>query len=266
MTVLTASGRTVAYDDAGSGPLLVLLHAFPLSREMWRPQIDALSKDFRVVAPDLPGFGGSTGFEDKPAVDRMAIAVADLLEELSIKEPVALAGLSMGGYVALSFARRYPTRLRALILADTKAEPDDTTAKANRDKMIAFALEHSAADVMEQMLPKMVSEETRTQRPEILAEIRRIAAVQPIDGIVNALKALRDRPDSRPGLEKIVVPTLVLVGAEDAVTPPALSQFLAEKTDGTLEVIPGAGHLSNLERPEVFNDAVRRFLPGIRSQ
>jgi 3-oxoadipate enol-lactonase len=260
MNIRTVSGRTAAYDDAGGGRPLVLLHAYPLSREMWRPQVQALSRDFRVLAPDLPGFGGTAGFVDEPSIDGMAVAVAEFLDALSITEPVALGGLSMGGYVALAFVRRYPDRLRALILADTRAEPDDAPAKANRDKSIAFAVAHSAADVIEQMLPKMVSEETRTQRPEVVAEVRRIAGAQTVEGIVNALKALRDRPDAGPGLDKIAVPVLVLVGAEDALTPPALSQDLAVRIRGSLEVIPGAGHLSNLERPNLFNHAVRGFL------
>ncbi len=263
MNTRTASGRTMTYDDAGAGPPLVLLHAFPLSRPMWRPQVDALSGDFRVLALDLPGFGGTEGFTDEPTIDGMATAVAEFLDALAITEPVALAGLSMGGYVALAFARRYPDRLRALILADTRAEPDDAAAKANRDKMIAFAGDHSAADVIDQTLPKMLSEETRTQRPEVVAEVKRIAGGQSIDGIVNALKALRDRPDSRPALDKIAVPTLVLVGAEDLLTPPALSRDLAVRSRGSLEVISGAGHLSNLERPDAFNGAVRGFLTGL---
>jgi pimeloyl-ACP methyl ester carboxylesterase len=263
MNIRTVSGRTVAYDKAGVGRPVVLLHAFPLSREMWRPQIEALSPEFRVLAPDLPGFGGSTGFTDEPSIDGMAVAVGEFLDALSIAEPIALAGLSMGGYVALAFARKYPDRLRALILADTRAEPDDAAAKANRDKMIAFAADHSAADVIEQMLPKMLSEETRTKRPEVVAGVRRIAAAQPIGGIVNAVKALRNRPDARPELDIIAVPALVLVGAEDALTPPALSEDLAVRIRGSLQIIPAAGHLSNLERPEVFNEAVRRLLVGV---
>ena len=123
---------------------------------MWKPQAEALSKDFRILTPDLPGFGGSSGFMDEPSVDGMAMAVAEFLDAISATEPVVLGGLSMGGYVTMAFACKYPDRFRALILADTRAEPDDAAAKANRDKMIAFAQEHSAADVIEQMLPKML--------------------------------------------------------------------------------------------------------------
>lgn len=263
MIVRTVSGLTVGYDSAGSLKPLVLLHGFPLSRAMWRPQVDRLGNRFRVVAPDLPGFGETARFASKPSIDGMAIAVAELLDALSITEPVALGGLSMGGYVALAFARRFPDRLRALILADTRAEPDDSAGKTNRDKMIAFAGDHSAADVIDQMMPKMLSEKTRTHRPEVVAEVRRIAAAQSIPGIIDALNALRDRPDARAGLDKVGVPTLVLVGAEDALTPPGLSQSLAVGVRGTIEIISGAGHLSNMEQPDVFNETVGRFLLGV---
>jgi pimeloyl-ACP methyl ester carboxylesterase len=260
MNIRTVSGRTVAYDDLGSGRPVVLLHAFPLSREMWKAQAEALSKDFRVVTPDLPGFGGSSGFPGEPSVDDMADAVAEFLDAISVTEPVALGGLSMGGYVALAFARRHPDRLRGLILADSRAEPDDAAGKANRDKTITFAREHSAADVIEQMMPKMLSGETQKNRPEVAAEVRRIAGAQSVDGIVNALKALRDRPDSRPGLVDLKVPALVIVGSDDTLTPPALSQDLAVRTRAPIEIIPGAGHLSNLEKPAEFTTVVRTFL------
>jgi 3-oxoadipate enol-lactonase len=245
-------------------PPLVLLHAFPLSSEMWEPQVDALSKDVRVLTPDLPGFGKATAFGDNPSIDGMADAVARFLDGQGVTDPVVLGGLSMGGYVALSFARKYPERLRALILADTRAEPDDATGKANRDKMVAFARDHSSVDVLEQMMPKMLSEETRTQRPEVVAEVRRIVAGQPVGSLIHALLALRDRSDAGPGLASIKVPTLVIVGAEDALTPPAMSQGLAGRIAGAkLVTIPGAGHLSNLEKPAEFTAAVREFLTGL---
>ena len=244
-------------------PPLVLLHAFPLNSDMWKPQVDALSKDFRIFTPDLPGFGRMT-VADQSSIDGMADAVARYLDGQGVTAPVALGGLSMGGYVALAFARKYPQRLKALILADTRSEPDDDAGKANRDKMIAFANDHTAADVIEQMLPKMLSDETRTQRPEVVAEVRRIAAVQSTAGIIAALKALRDRPDAGPSLGKIAVPTLVIVGSDDALTPPAMSQSLAGRIAGAkLVTIPGAGHLSNLEKPAEFTAALRQFLLAI---
>jgi len=263
MKTLVATKCLVEYDDRGQGRPVVLLHAFPLSREMWQPQVKALQKDYRLIVPDLRGFGGTEGFAGKPSLELMADDVHALLEKIRVTEPVVLGGLSMGGYVALAFARKYPARLRALILADTRAEPDSPEARANRDNLIAFTGTHTAADVIDQMLPRMVSEETRARRPEVVEEVRRLASAQPTAGIIGALRALRDRPDSLPALAGIAVPTLVVVGSDDVLTPPSVSDTLAARIPGAKRVlIPGAGHLSNLEQPELFNEAMRLFLAG----
>jgi pimeloyl-ACP methyl ester carboxylesterase len=256
---------TLEYDDTGgSGRPVVLLHAFPLARTMWRPQVEALRGAYRVLAPDLRGFGGSGPFTAAPSVETMADDVTALLGALGITEPVVLGGLSMGGYVALAFARRHVGRLRALVLADTRAEADSAEARANRDKTIAFARGHSAADVIEQMLPKLLGDRTRAEKPEVAQELRRIASAQRIDGIIAALQALRDRPDATPGLAAVAVPTLVLVGADDTLTPPALARALADGIRGAqLVTLDGAGHISNLEQPEAFNGALRGFLGGL---
>jgi pimeloyl-ACP methyl ester carboxylesterase len=251
----TADGR-IAYGDEGQGPPLVLLHAFPLDSAMWRPQVEALRATYRVLTPDMPGFGGSAPFAGPPSIDTMADAVAGLLDELRI-ERVVLAGLSMGGYAALAFARRHAARLNGLLLADTRAEPDSEEAKANRNKLIAFARTATALDVFEQLLPKMVSDETRSRRPEVVDEARRIAARQSVGGIVAALEALRDRADAGPVLRTIAVPTLVIVGRDDVLTPPAVAEKLRDGITGArLVVLDGAGHLSNLERPEAFTAAL----------
>src|SRR5262249_42417277 len=161
---------------------------------------------------------------------------------------------SMGGYVALALARKYPTRLRGLLLADTRAEADSAEGKANRDKLIAFAQGHTAQDVLDQLLPKMVSEETRSRRPEVVTEVRRLAAAQTVEGLIGALRAMRDRPDASAWLGSIAVPTLVVVGSEDAITPPDVARKLAHGIRGArLEMVSGAGHLSSLEQPGAFN-------------
>jgi pimeloyl-ACP methyl ester carboxylesterase len=259
-----SAGRSVEFDDVGKGEALVLLHAFPLARSMWRPQREALQGECRVITPDLPGFGGTSPFAGEASIDAMADDVKALLDALGITRAV-IGGLSMGGYVALAFARKYADRLRGLILADTRAEADSTEAKANRDKLIAFTQEHAAADVIEQMLPKLVSDATRQQRPEVVAEIRQIAAAQTPAGIIGALRALRDRRDSTDVLPAVRVPAVVIVGADDSLTPPALSQAMAKALpQSTLVQIPGAGHLSNLEQPPAFNDAVRAFLKSLK--
>jgi pimeloyl-ACP methyl ester carboxylesterase len=258
-----ANRPAVSYSERGWGPPVVLLHAYPLSSAMWFGQLEALSDRYRVIAPDFPGFGGSS---DDPGwtVDSAADMVAELCEELGVRGPVVVGGLSMGGYVALAFARRHPDRLRGLILADTKAEPDTDEAKANRDKMMAFAKEHGSVAVIDAMIGKMVSETTKADRPEVVAAVRQLAAEQSPDGIVAALHALRDRPDAVPGLGEIPVPTLVIVGADDGLTPPATArQMAAAIPKAWLEVLPSAGHLANLEVPEAFTAAVRGFLDGL---
>ncbi len=259
------TGAWVEHDDVGTGPTIVFVHAFPLSREMWRPQIERFGTEFRVVAPDLPGFGGSSGFVAEPSVDLMADDLAALLDALGILGSVTLAGLSMGGYVALAFARRHPHRLRALILANTRAEPDDETAKANRNRLIEQARGQTAGEIFEPLLPRMLSPTTLSHRPEVVDELRRIAAQQSTEGIIAASQALRDRPDARPQLGQISVPTLVISGADDVITPPSVLQTLAQAIPtARLEMIQNAGHLANLEQPEDFNNRIQNFLRSLQ--
>lgn len=258
------SDRGVTFLDDGNGPPVLLLHAFPLSSAMWRNQIQALRSAYRVIAPDMPGFGSTPGFQGPPSVDRMADDAAALLEELKVRERVVVGGLSMGGYVALAFARRHAARLRALVLADTRAEADDEAGRANRDKMIEFASKNPSTAVIDQMLPKLVCADTREKRPEVVEAVRHYASLQAPAGIIGALKALRDRPDATPHLKQIAVPTLVIVGRDDALTPLPLAEKLTAGIPGAkLVILERAGHLSNMEQPEGFNEAVRAFLASL---
>jgi pimeloyl-ACP methyl ester carboxylesterase len=264
MQARTAGNLLMEYDDTGSGIPVVLLHAFPLDRQMWRSQVAALADRYRLIVPDQRGFGGTGGFTGTPSIAALADDAAGLLDAIGVREPVVLAGLSMGGYVALAFARAYPGRLRGLVLADTRSGPDTAEGKANRDKLIEFTRTHTAADVIGLLLPKMVSDETRSRRPEVVAEVKRIASAQTPDGIIGALQALRDRPDAGPWLGAIRAPTLVVVGTDDQLTPVPTAEALAAAIPGArLEKIQGAGHLSNLERPDEFNAALRSFLGGL---
>jgi pimeloyl-ACP methyl ester carboxylesterase len=264
MRTKLASGAVVEYEDVGTGRPLVLLHAFPLARGMWRPQVAAFAPAYRVLAPDLRGFGGTTPFDGSPSVDQMADDVAELLDAVAIAGPVVLGGLSMGGYVALAFVRRHAGRLRGLILADTRADADSREGKANRDRLIVFARSHPVGDVVGEVLPKLLGDTTRARRPEVVEEVRRMASVQSAEGIIGALQALRDRPNSTPLLAGIRVPTLVLVGSEDVLTPPAVAQAMAAAIpDARLARIEWAGHLANLEQPEAFNVALRSYLGGL---
>jgi pimeloyl-ACP methyl ester carboxylesterase len=251
---------TLAYDLDGQGTPLVLLHAFPYDRRMWAPQRDEFARVCRVLTPDLPGCGRSP---DVPGVtiDGMADAVVRCLDLAGISEPVVVGGLSMGGYVALAFARKYPDRLRGLILADTRAEPDDDAGKTNRDKAIAAVKADGTVAFAEAQLPKQLGPTTPKSRPDVVDLARRIGTAQRTEGIVSALAALRDRPDARPGLILIRVPTLILVGEDDAITPPPMAEAMQKGIEGSRLVrIPGAGHLSNLENAAAFNAAVQEFL------
>ena len=260
---LPARGTTIAYDEVGSGLPVVLLHAFPLDREMWRPQLDALADLARVFAIDLPGFGASTSGETF-AVDNAADVVADFLDAVGVKGRAVVGGLSMGGYVALAFARRHPEKLGGLILADTKAEPDDDTARAGREKSIALTREKGVAGLLDQMLPKMLCDDTRETKPDVLEVVRTMAGRQTVPGVTAALAALRDRPDATPALGNVSANTLILVGEHDTITPPLAAASLAANIWGSKVVtVLGAAHLSNLENPEAFNASVREFLANV---
>lgn len=247
-------------DEGGQGHALLFLHAFPLSRRMWRPQMESLSADFRCVCFSQRGAGATPPHMSTWGIDDLADDVAAVLDAMQI-ETVALCGLSVGGYIALAFARKYPHRLNALILADTRKEADSPEARVKRDEMITYAQNHSARDVIEKMLPNLVSKNTREHQPQIVQEIIEIASELPREGIIATLHALRDRPDATPQLREIKVPTLVIVGAEDAITSPDVARDLAHEISGArLEIIDLAGHLSNLEQPQKFSEALHRFL------
>ncbi len=252
---------TVAYDDTENGAPVVLLHAFPLNHSMWRAQIKALRADYRVIAPDLRGFGGTSFFRGAPSVEGMADDLALLLDALRVDEPIVLCGLSMGGYAALAFAHKYPQRLRALILADTRAEADGEEAKANRAALIEFAQNHSMPEIVEKVLPNLVAQTTASPGNKVIEEIHRIASDNSTDAVVEALQAMRDRPDATDWLAQIAVPTLLIFGEKDALAPSHVIETLRNGLpNARLETIAGAGHLSNLEAPDKFNRVLLEFL------
>lgn len=256
------AGTTLAYDDRGSGTPLVLVHAFPLDRRMWEPQAE-LADGCRLLTPDVFGFGETPLPPGGWTVDSYADTLAEWLTALGIDKAV-VGGLSMGGYVALAFARRHPSRVQGLLLADTRAEADTAEAKANREKTIELAKSKGALAVVEQMLPKMLSDHTRHHNPVVEARVRELAGGQSADGVAAGLAALRDRPDSVAALKSFRFPTLVIVGANDTLTPPTAAEAMAEQLpDVTTETLWGAGHLSNLEASGPFTAAVRRWLAAI---
>lgn len=251
------------YREAGSGTPLVLLHGFPFSSALWRPQLEVLATRCRVIAPDFRGFGESEVTAGPYTMERLADDTIRLLDALGVERAV-ICGLSMGGYVAFALYRHHPERVRALILADTRAEPDTEEGRANRDRMAELALNEGAAALAKEMLPHLLSESTRRSRAPAVSELRRIMESADPRALAAALKGMAVREDARPVLERISVPTLVIVGREDEVTPPAAARALGDRiADARVEIIDDAGHVSNLEAPERFNTAVAGFLDSI---
>jgi pimeloyl-ACP methyl ester carboxylesterase len=255
----------LAYADEGPGPVVVLLHGFPLSREMWSEQLSGVGSIYRVIAPDLRGFGESPVPEGVYSMDEMADDVAELLETLEIMGPVVVGGLSMGGYVAMSMAARYPTSVRALMLMDTRAAADTPEAAAGREASARAVLAaDSAAPVVDTMLARLFSKTTLEQRPERVEPIKAMMQETAPQGIAGALRGMASRPDRRDQLAKIAVPTLVLVGEDDVLTTPAEGQAMADlMPDARLELIPHAGHLAPYENPSAANAAILRFLKSL---
>jgi 3-oxoadipate enol-lactonase len=252
---------SLSYHVQGHGQPLVWLHAFPLDRTMWDAQTQEFARDYRVITLDVFGFGESQLPAEAWSMTSMSEAIVDVLMKLNIQEPVVMIGLSMGGYIAIDFAHHFPERLRGLILADTRAEADSVDAKTGREKSIAMVQARGSIAQVEAMEPKALGKTTRASRPEVIETFRMIGSRQSPDAVVSALKALRDRADSTVDLANIAVPTLVLVGEEDEITPLAAAQVLVDHIPGAkMVVIPQAGHLSNLENPVAFNQAVREFI------
>lgn len=259
---LDLGDRSIAYFDEGGGAPLVFLHAFPLNATMWRPQLERLPPGWRGLAPDLRGFGHSTRQDAAPA-RHVADHAADVLALLDaeVEGPVVLAGLSMGGYVAFECWRQRPDLIAALVLADTRAEADTDEARARRLAMQHTVRSAGPASVADAMLPGLLGASTQTTDPHVAVGIRQMIHGNTVAGIADALDVLRTRPDSRATLVTITCPTLIVVGEEDALTPPALSHAMADVlADATLATIPRAGHLSSLEHPVAFNAALQSWL------
>jgi len=250
----------IAYTDAGIGRPVVLIHGYPFNRSLWNEQVAALSSSYRVIALDLRGFGESDATPGTATMNLMAQDVGLLMDQLEISR-AAIAGLSMGGYVALAFYKQFPSRVRAFVLADTRAQADTEEGKQTRAQQAEKALNEGMAGIADAMLPKLLTPETVSKHPEVVKRIRDMMLKTKPEGAAAALHGMAERDDQTELLAKITVPTLIIVGAEDAITPVADSEKMhAAIPSSRLVVIENAGHVSNLERSEQFNDALLNFL------
>jgi 3-oxoadipate enol-lactonase len=239
---------------------VVLLHAFPLNGRMFDPQMEALSAERRVVAPDYPGFGRSPRTPAQPDVRYYAEAVRRLLDRLGI-ERVVLGGVSMGGYVAFGCLRFFPEKVSGLILADTRPEPDSEEMRANRKNMARRVAEEGVEVLIELQMERLLARDTLENDAAVVEKVRAMILESTPNGVVAALGAMRDRPDSTSLLAEIDVPTLVIGGEVDGISSPEVMGAMAEKIPNSRHVsLARAGHLSNLEAPESFNKALEEFL------
>ena len=266
---LHLDSRTLAYfDSAPAKPhsnVLVLIHAFPLGAAMWEGQLKTTPAGWRVIAPDLRGFGGSTLAhpDDEPLMEDYARDVADLLRELHVSSAV-IGGCSMGGYAALALARQAPEIVRALVLIDTRATADTPEGRANRRNMLALLDREGPSGVARDMMPKLLGKTTLDQRPEIEPLVRRLVKQQSAAAVRGGIQRMMARSDSSSVLEHLRVPVLVVVGEEDTLTPPDDARKMAALApNAQLVVLPRAGHLPNLEDPHAFNAALSAFLSAL---
>jgi 3-oxoadipate enol-lactonase len=263
MSLLNIGDIQLGYTDTGLGQPVVLLHGYPFDRTLWSEQVTALSSSYRVLTPDLRGLGESDASPGAATMNHMAQDVAALLDQLGIARAV-IGGLSMGGYVTLAFYKQFPSRVRALVLADTRAQADTEEGKQGRVQQAEKALAEGMASIADGMLPKLLTPETVSKRPELVKRVRDMMLRTKPEGAAGALLGMKEREDLTVLLPEISCPTLILVGAEDPITPVADSEKMHREIAGSrLVVIENAAHVSNLERTEQFNEELIGFLRSV---
>lgn len=242
---------------------VVLIHGFPLSHRMWEPQLEALSDRFRTIAYDVRGLGRS---EVGDGQYTMELLVTDLFRVLDALDPgpVVVGGLSMGGYVVLRALEREPERFRAAVLADTRSVADDDETRLGRARAIRTLKEEGASAYADALVDRLLGRTTRSRSPGAVETVKEMIRSNDPRGMVGAQLAMLSRTDTTEGLEEIAVPVLVPVGEEDELTPPAGAREMAGRIpDARAVVVPEAGHVSALENPEAFNEALRGFLEEV---
>lgn len=251
----------LAIENTGTGVPLVFLHAFPLSKSMWKPQVDALSRNFRVITVDLPGFGESPVAKDTTRMEDAARAVIRTLDERGVTQPAVFTGLSMGGYVLLQILRVAPQRVRAAVLVSTRTAADTPEGKEKRLQNVALVEKDGVTALADRMLPALLGDSTRQERSGLVEQVRAEIRRQPATAVTAALRGMAERPESTPVLAGIACPAMIVAGAEDTVIKSDEMEAMSKKIPkGEFQLIEKAGHLLSLEAPERFNDVFLHFL------
>jgi 3-oxoadipate enol-lactonase len=257
---ITINEIKISYHENGMGFPLVFIHGFPLSKDIWRPQWEGLADATRSIAPDLRGFGDSQSPSGTYTMELLAKEIASFMDGVNVIAPI-LIGLSMGGYIAMTFCRRYARWLSGLVLTATRAHADTEAGKADRDNMITIANEKGAKAIADIMLPKLLAPKTLSENQPLTQEVRNIIEKASVNGIVGTLNGMKEREDSMEFLKTLDLPTLIIHGTEDQLFPVSEAEAMAKAIpNAELKVIPHAGHLVNLEQPQAFNDALRAFV------
>jgi 3-oxoadipate enol-lactonase len=261
---LVVNNFSMNFSERGKGMPVLLIHGYPLSQRIWEPQLEGLSDHFKIITPDLRGHGGSQAVPGPYSMEIFADDLAALLDALEINQKVVVCGLSMGGYVAMAFYRKYAARMKALILTATRAADDTPQARAGRDATAEIARAGGIAPVVEGMLPKMFAPGTLLANQHLVDQVKSIMMSISLEGVLGDLQGMKDRLDSRPMLNGMDIPTLVVHGVEDQIIPTQEAVDMHNSIPGAqLELIPESGHLVNLERPNEFNEVVQKFLSGL---
>ena len=251
----------LAYFDVGAGPVVLLLHGFPFDKSMWSDQIETLrAAGFRAVVPDLRGLGETKAAGDDSTMDDMARDAAALLDHLQINEAI-VCGLSMGGYVAFEFAHLFPSRVRGLVLAGTRAPADNEQEKAGREQQVQTMLRAGMVPISIATVPKLLAERSRTEKPDVVKRVRTMITRPNPKGAAAAQRGMAARRDYTDDLTNVNVPTLIIVGRKDPIRPVSDAEFMHERIrNSRLEIIEDAAHVTNMEQPEEFNDVFVSFL------
>lgn len=255
------NGITLAYDDVGSGPVVVLIHGFPLNRRMWRPQLPLLvAAGYRVIAPDLRGFGDSDALDAPCSMDLLADDLVALLDYLEVRQ-AAVIGMSMGGYLLFNLLERYPQRVQAAVFAVTRAVADDAEGRAGRRRLAEEVVKFGPQLVADRFQELLFAPGIEEQRPRLAEEVYGWMVATSSVGLAAGLLAMGQRRDATPLLPSITVPALAIGADQDRACPVEHLRTIAAGIAGCrLCIIPGAGHMVNLEQPGDFNQAVLAFL------
>ena len=262
--ILNINNLNLSYDDVGEGNIpIIFLHGFPFDKSMWAKQLDFFATTNRVIAIDIRGFGKSTDETTPLSIDLFSDDLMLFMNQLNISKAI-ICGLSMGGFIALNAQARFPDRFEAIILCDTQCIADTIEVKLNRYQTIDEIALNGTLNFNEAFIKKVFCKNSFTNKQEIVTQLRSVVMANPEQIIVNGLKALAERSETCSTLSEINIPTLIICGREDEVTPLEQSEFLHISIKASaLHIIDDAGHVSNIEQPEEFNNEVSKFLLAV---